>query len=46
VTFELITATTREVNERLTRYAPLLRRLERSIDWQLGIPFDGSGKVR
>jgi hypothetical protein len=39
VTFELITATTAEVHEHLVRYAPLLRRLERHVDWQLGIPF-------
>lgn len=43
VTFELITATTSEVNEHLARYATLLRRLERSLDWQLGVPFDGVG---
>ena len=41
VTFELITATTSEVNEQLARYAPLLGRLERSLDWHLGIPFSG-----
>ena len=44
VTFELITATTSEVNEYLSQYGPLLRRLERSIDWQLGIPFDGTAQ--
>jgi len=38
VTFELITATIREVNEQLARYARLLHRLERSLDWRLGIP--------
>jgi len=42
VTFELMTATIREVNEQLARYAPLLRRLEWSLDWKLGIPFSGS----
>jgi GNAT superfamily N-acetyltransferase len=42
VTFELITATIREVNEQLARYARLLHRLERSLDWRLGIPFNGS----
>lgn len=42
VTFELITATIREVNEQLARYAPLLRRLELRLDWKLGIPFHGS----
>ena len=41
VTFELITATMSEVNEHLARYGPLLRRMERSVDWQLDIPFDG-----
>lgn len=44
VTFELITATTTEVNEQLARYAPLLQRLERSFDWQLGIPFHKSSR--
>jgi hypothetical protein len=39
VTFELITATTSEVNEYLARYKTLLRRLERSLDWALGVPF-------
>jgi hypothetical protein len=42
VTFELITATTSEVNEHLARYGPLLRRLERSVDWRLDVKFDGS----
>jgi len=41
VTFELITATTSEINRHLARYAPLLRRLERNLDWRLGIPFSG-----
>jgi hypothetical protein len=46
VTFELITATTREVNSQLARYSTLLRRLERSLDWALGVPFDGgAGRV-
>jgi GNAT superfamily N-acetyltransferase len=42
VTFELITATIDEVNEQLARYASLLGRLERRLDWQIGIPFNRS----
>lgn len=44
VTFELITATTEEVNEQVARYEPLLRRLERSLDWQIGIPFNRNSR--
>jgi hypothetical protein len=39
VTFELITATTEEVNRMLTRHTPLLRRLEQRLDWLLSVPF-------
>ena len=42
VTFELITGTTEDVDVRLARYTPLLKRLERTIDWQMGIPFNRS----
>ena len=39
VTFELITATIGELDEHLISYSPLLSRLKRRLDWQLGIPF-------
>jgi GNAT superfamily N-acetyltransferase len=42
VTFELITATIGELKEHLIRYAPLVSRLERSLDWHLDIPFYAS----
>jgi len=44
VTFELITATICEVNEQLALYAPLVRRLELRLDWQIGIPFNRSSR--
>lgn len=45
VMFELIAATTEEVNQQLVRYAPLLDGLEQKLDWRLGIPFRRSPAV-
>ncbi len=39
VTYELLSATTRQVRERLVHYASILHKLENKINWQLGIPF-------
>lgn len=39
VAFEAITATVDGLRCRLSRFAPLLERLEGGIDWQLGVPF-------
>jgi histidinol-phosphate/aromatic aminotransferase/cobyric acid decarboxylase-like protein/GNAT superfamily N-acetyltransferase len=40
VTFEVLSATTAEIREHLTRYTTILHRLKHQIDWQLDIPFD------
>jgi hypothetical protein len=42
VTFELMTVTIDEVNQRLARYSSLIRRLERDMDWCVGVPFGGA----
>ncbi len=39
VTYELLTATVTRLRTRLTKFAPLMRRLEHSVDWQLYFPF-------
>jgi histidinol-phosphate/aromatic aminotransferase/cobyric acid decarboxylase-like protein len=39
VTYELITATTDQFRARLNDFAPLLSRLERTMDWQFDFPF-------
>ncbi|MFY9573668.1 MAG: GNAT family N-acetyltransferase [Blastocatellia bacterium] len=44
VSFELITATIEEVNQQLARYNQLLAKLERSLDWQMDIPFSGESE--
>ena len=38
VRFELMTATTETLRQRLARYGPAVRRIEDAMDWQLGIP--------
>lgn len=39
VTYELLTATIAQLRARLPDFAPLLNRLERSLNWQLDYPF-------
>jgi histidinol-phosphate/aromatic aminotransferase/cobyric acid decarboxylase-like protein len=39
VTYELMTATVSRLRTSAARFVPLLHRLRRSLDWELGVPF-------